>query len=86
MSIRVNLMMFFGLLFKKYLGSATDPMANPANAISNVMTRLVEGLLMDRSKNRANKKMENFPKNKNEEELLIILLNWFIIILIPCRQ
>jgi hypothetical protein len=48
--------MFSRLLFKKYLGSSIDPIMNPANARNNVMTRLVEGLFMDKIKKRANKK------------------------------
>jgi hypothetical protein len=40
----------------KYLESKVDPIKNPMNARINVMTKLVEGLLMDKSKNNANKK------------------------------
>jgi hypothetical protein len=44
------------LLFRKYLDSNVDPIKNPANAKSKVMTKLLEGLFMDKSKNKANKK------------------------------
>jgi hypothetical protein len=38
---------------RTYLGSIADPMKNPANPIIRVITRLVDGLLIDRSRNNA---------------------------------
>ena len=56
MSLLSNSTIFFKLLFRKCLGSIADPIKNPANARINVMTRLSEGLLIDKSRNNANKK------------------------------
>ena len=56
MSFLLNWIMFSKFLFKKNLESKVDPIKNPMNARINVMTKLVEGLLMDKSKNNANKK------------------------------
>ena len=53
MSCLLNWMMFFKFLFKKYLGSAVDPIKNAAKAIRRVTARLVDGLFKDNSKNRA---------------------------------
>ena len=49
-------MMFEALLFKKYLGSIADPIANAMNAIINMITRLVDGLFIDKSRKIANNK------------------------------
>jgi len=47
--------MFSKFLFKKNLESKVDPIKNPANAKINVITKLVDGLFIDKSRNRANK-------------------------------
>lgn len=54
MSFLSNWIMPFKSLFKKYLGRIAEPKKNPTNAMTNVMTKLVEGLLIDNSKNDAN--------------------------------
>jgi hypothetical protein len=48
-------MISFKLLFIKCLGSMVDPIKNPINAISSVMTRLFDGVLIDKSRNIANR-------------------------------
>jgi hypothetical protein len=52
MSFLLNCMILESSL-RTYLGSIADPMKNPANPIIRVITRLVDGLLIDRSRNNA---------------------------------
>ena len=55
MSFFGNRIIFSKESFKKYLGSIADPMKNATNAIINVITKLLEGAVIDKSKNIANK-------------------------------
>lgn len=41
--------------FKKYFGIIADPIKNPINARIRVITKLLDGRLIDKSKNNANK-------------------------------
>ena len=45
----------FESLLKKYFGSIADPMKNATNPINRVMTKLVDGLLIDNNRNIANR-------------------------------
>lgn len=56
MSCLSNSIIIFSELFKKNLVRTVDPIKKPANAITNVITRLCDGLFKDSSKNMANRK------------------------------
>jgi hypothetical protein len=56
MSFLLNLTIPLISPFKKYFGSMDDPMKNPTNARISVITRLSEGLFIDKIKNTANRK------------------------------
>lgn len=56
MSFLLNSIRFSEVLFKKYLGRIADPIKKAITAISNVITKLVEGALIDKIKNIENKR------------------------------
>ena len=55
MSFLSNSRIFSDGPFRKYLGITVDPIKNAINPIINVITKLVDGAVIDKSKNNENK-------------------------------
>lgn len=64
-------MIFSKFLFKRCLGSIADPIKNATNPIINVITKLGEGVLIDKIK-----------KNENNTNTINGLKRWFFNILL----